>query len=300
MALIGTPLLRAYMHGYFVDVRLYKKAQTLARPVETSVSKKFVEERVRKEMTEILKRVETKKKPKVNSELFERLQIEENEDEAEEPRKRSKKKKAREAMAASLLKDERFKGMFEDENFEIDTEEDAFRLINPVVAKMKEAKAAKNKKTTESDEDSESGDEEVVDPSLNERDEGSESDSVYDSDGDEALVEKQVSVPRKQKKKQKGESTKPIVSLKEVADIQSSKRSKKDRMSLGSRLDRLQEDESSRVLKRHAEGSHSMTFRKSRNKKEMMLKKKNEEHMEERRKVGRSARALKNRKPYRS
>ena len=127
-----------------------------------------------------------------------------------------------------------------------------------------------------------------------------ESDSVYDSDGDEALVEKQVSVPRKQKKKQKGESTKPIVSLKEVADIQSSKRSKKDRMSLGSRLDRLQEDESSRVLKRHAEGSHSMTFRKSRNKKEMMLKKKNEEHMEERRKVGRSARALKNRKPYRS
>ena len=298
--LIGTPLLRAYMHGYFVDVRLYKKAQTLAGPVETSVSKKFVEERVRKEMAEKLKRVETKKKekPKVNSELFEKLQIEENEDE-EEPRKRSKKKKAREAMAASLLKDDRFKSMFEDENFEIDTEEDAFRLINPVVAKMKEAKAAK-KSTSVSDEESESSEEEIVGPSLNDRDEEDESDSMDDGDGEEAFVDKQVSVPKKQKKKQKGEDSKPIVSVKEVTDTSSSKRSKKERMSLGSRLDRLQEEESSRVLKRHTDGSHSMTFRKSRNKKEMMLKKKNEEHMEERRKVGRSARALKNRKPYRS
>merc|ERR1719188_2654879 len=121
--LIGSPLLRAYMHGYFVDVRLYRKAQTLAGPVEASSSKRFVEERVRKEMAEKLKRVETKKK------------------------------KAREARAASLLKDDRFKSMFEDENFEIDTEEEAFRLINPVVAKMKEAKAAKKAKSV-SDEES--------------------------------------------------------------------------------------------------------------------------------------------------
>merc|ERR1712152_80691 len=93
-------------------------------------------------------------KPKVNSELFERLQ------EEDEPRKRSKKKKAREARAASLLKDDRFKSMFEDENFEIDTEEEAFRLINPVVAKMKEAKAAKKTKNV-SDEESGSSDEEA-------------------------------------------------------------------------------------------------------------------------------------------
>lgn len=30
--LIGTPLLRAYMHGYFVDNRLYRKAASLAQP----------------------------------------------------------------------------------------------------------------------------------------------------------------------------------------------------------------------------------------------------------------------------
>jgi ribosome biogenesis protein ENP2 len=30
--LVGTPLLRAYMHGYFVDNRLYRKAANLAQP----------------------------------------------------------------------------------------------------------------------------------------------------------------------------------------------------------------------------------------------------------------------------
>ena len=52
--------------------RLYKKAQSFAGPIESaSGSKKFVEERVRKEMAEKLKRVETKtkkkEKPKVNT-----------------------------------------------------------------------------------------------------------------------------------------------------------------------------------------------------------------------------------------
>merc|ERR1711974_500487 len=102
---------------------------------------------------------------------------------------------------------------------------------------------------------------EIVGPSLNDRDEEDESDSMDDGDGEEAFVDKQVSVPKKQKKKQKGEDSKPIMSVKEVTDTSSSKRSKKERMSLGSRLDRLQEEESSRVLKRHTDGSHSMTFR---------------------------------------
>ena len=247
-------------------------------------------------MAEKLKRVETKKKekPKVNSELFERLQLE-DENGDEETRKKSKKKKGRGAMAASLLKDDRFKNMFEDKDFEIDTDEDAYRLLNPVVAKMKEAKAAKMANV--SDGESESGDEAA----------DSEEEVESDSMDDEAIEEEeQFSPPEKSKKRQKTKSPAQSASagavkafaVKEVTDV--AKRSKKERMSLGSRLDRLQEEESSRVLKRHADGSHSMTFRKSHDKKEIMLKKMNAAHMEERRKVGRSAKALKNRKPYRS
>lgn len=31
--LIGTSMLRAYMHGYFMDVRLYEQARVLTQPL---------------------------------------------------------------------------------------------------------------------------------------------------------------------------------------------------------------------------------------------------------------------------
>lgn len=31
--LIGTNVLRAYMHGYFIDVKLYNRAKTLTQPL---------------------------------------------------------------------------------------------------------------------------------------------------------------------------------------------------------------------------------------------------------------------------
>lgn len=31
--LLGTNLLRAYMHGYFIDMRLYRKAKSIAEPL---------------------------------------------------------------------------------------------------------------------------------------------------------------------------------------------------------------------------------------------------------------------------
>jgi ribosome biogenesis protein ENP2 len=32
--LMGTPLLKAYMHGFFVDLKLYTKVKSLAKPFE--------------------------------------------------------------------------------------------------------------------------------------------------------------------------------------------------------------------------------------------------------------------------
>lgn len=31
--IIGTNLLRAYMHGYFIDMRLYRKAKSIVEPL---------------------------------------------------------------------------------------------------------------------------------------------------------------------------------------------------------------------------------------------------------------------------
>jgi ribosome biogenesis protein ENP2 len=38
--LIGTKLLRAYMHGYFMDMRLYRKAKSAVQPFEFDDFKK--------------------------------------------------------------------------------------------------------------------------------------------------------------------------------------------------------------------------------------------------------------------
>lgn len=43
----GTNLLRAYMHGYFMDMRLYKKARDVAKPFEFhEYKKKKIQEKI--------------------------------------------------------------------------------------------------------------------------------------------------------------------------------------------------------------------------------------------------------------
>jgi ribosome biogenesis protein ENP2 len=46
----GTPLLRAYMHGFFLDVRLYKKARDIMKPFEyEEYKKKKILEKIKEE-----------------------------------------------------------------------------------------------------------------------------------------------------------------------------------------------------------------------------------------------------------
>jgi ribosome biogenesis protein ENP2 len=289
--LIGTPLLRAYMHGYFIDVRLYRKAQALAGPVDSEYKSKYVEEKVRKEMAEKQRRVEAKKKnkPSVNAELFERLQEQEEEEEAGvQTAKKSKK-----AAAAPILKDERFKPMFENVDFTIDPDEDAYKLINPVLSKMKESKANKKAASTREMEEA------AVEAEGISGSEEADSDSMADDDSDSSEEEE---MPKRKKKSNAAETSlkeAKTYSLKDVSEMPT-KSSKKDRMSLSSRLDRMGEEATAQTMKRHADGSHSMTFKKTASKKEMAAKIKNEKHMEERRKLRRSAGALKNRKALRN
>lgn len=49
---VGTNLLRAYMHGYFMDIRLYKKAKSVADPFEfEQYRKKKIKEKIEEERT---------------------------------------------------------------------------------------------------------------------------------------------------------------------------------------------------------------------------------------------------------
>jgi ribosome biogenesis protein ENP2 len=75
--LIGTNVLRAYMHGYFIDIRLYKKAKLINEPFNFEEFKqRKIKEKLDKEKENRVKL--NRKLPVVNTELAKRL-IEEKE-----------------------------------------------------------------------------------------------------------------------------------------------------------------------------------------------------------------------------
>lgn len=114
--LIGTNYLRAYMHGYFVDMRMYKKVKELVDPFaydkyRNELIKRKVEE---KSNTRIFARSRV---PKVNADLAKDLMaIEESATAADGGAVSRSKAKAAE-RAAKILKDDRFAEMFTNEDF---------------------------------------------------------------------------------------------------------------------------------------------------------------------------------------
>ena len=136
--LIGSNLLRAYMHGYFMDARLYTKVHSLARPYTLD---RFIKDKVNEKLEEKrTKRVQIKSSlPNVNKDLFLKLKDQETGEVV-------KKKKSKKSDATALLSDDRFKEMFSDERFEVDTTEEAYKLLNPVISKLDENKKKKLEK----------------------------------------------------------------------------------------------------------------------------------------------------------
>jgi ribosome biogenesis protein ENP2 len=180
--LVGTPLLRGYMHGFFMDTNLYNRVKAVANPFEyEEYQKKKLRERMEaKRSSRIAPRVsESKPKTAVNPALAERL-----ENKATLPTKASK-------VARDLLQDDRFGSLFTNPDFHIDESDEIFKLRNPSGA----AESRRKKDNLDSDqEDNDDDDEDPEDASALE-DEGrfqnaqaADSDANSDeSDSDEEI-----------------------------------------------------------------------------------------------------------------
>uniref|UniRef100_A0AAA9SQR8 Nucleolar protein 10 n=1 Tax=Bos taurus TaxID=9913 RepID=A0AAA9SQR8_BOVIN len=132
--LIGSPFLRAYMHGFFMDIRLYHKVKLMLNPF---AYEEYRKDKIRQKIEETrAQRVQLKKLPKVNKELALKL-IEEE----EEKQKSTWKKKVK--SLPNILTDDRFKVMFENPDFQVDEESEEFRLLNPLVSKISEKRKKK-------------------------------------------------------------------------------------------------------------------------------------------------------------
>nr|XP_027065302.1 nucleolar protein 10-like [Coffea arabica] len=161
--LIGTNLLRAYMHGYFIDYRLYKKAQALADPF---AYESYIERRKKEKLeAERASRITIKRKlPKVNRGLAARL-LEDEDAENEgrdidngDTKKISKKKKG---LTSEVMKDDRFAAMFENKDFEIDEFSQEYLAFHPIASTKQPSLVEEHFEPVMEDEDLDADDSDV-------------------------------------------------------------------------------------------------------------------------------------------
>jgi ribosome biogenesis protein ENP2 len=201
--LVGTPALKPYMHGYFLSLKLYDTARTIANPFA------YAEHRERVVREKLEKMAETrirapKNMPanvKVNKGLADRIAKEEAREMARQERKKKRKQGpiGVEDMDAdmdmeqpNLISDPRFKALFEDPEFEVDEGSREFALMNPsLVAKRQErnpekaeqsSRKSRPKTTVEEEEE-----EDLDDNSSSEEDEDDDLDDDSGSDDDGRL-----------------------------------------------------------------------------------------------------------------
>lgn len=180
--LIGSPVLRPYMHGFFISLSLYDKARLISNPTayedarERAIKnkiEKLTESRIRETPKEVAKR---KKKEaelqsvRVNKELAEKIQ------------KQADRQGGAKKVSTNLLNDDRFKELFTNPEYQVDETSREFALLNPSTAVAKAVNGSRGKggdeervKLTAVEEEEMESDRESLDPDQEESE--AESDS---------------------------------------------------------------------------------------------------------------------------
>ncbi|CCK70120.1 ribosome biosynthesis protein ENP2 KNAG_0D03740 [Huiozyma naganishii CBS 8797] len=116
--LVGSKVLRAYMHGFFINTELYDKVALIANPdAYKDEREREIRRRIEKERESRIRTSGAVQKPKIkiNQNLVDKLST-----------------KRGDSMASKVVTDDRFKEMFEDEDFQVDEESYDYRQLNPV------------------------------------------------------------------------------------------------------------------------------------------------------------------------
>ncbi|KAG5676589.1 hypothetical protein PVAND_006412 [Polypedilum vanderplanki] len=288
----GTNLLKGYMHGYFIDMRLYNKAKSAAQPF---TFENYRKEKINKKIEESRpKRLEVKSDlPKVNRELA--MKFMENEE--------SNKK----VKAPNLLKDDRFKIMFENPEYEVDKTTEEYRLLKPLLTQLDKSKLKKLEKKYANEEstDAKGEDEGSTDDDLFSENDGSSDDEDDGSKWKEVKKEhKRIQKEKRynrQNDEEEEEETSPIKSSGiKMQDLESFKINELSRKvakaSLGARV--AKETDMPQVKTISGLGNRQMSFSTEKKVSKTVIKRQEEmkKHREERKQVIRPTTFLKKRK----
>lgn len=128
--LIGSNLLRAYMHGFFMDMKLYNRVRTVADPF---AYEKYVESKVKEKIEANREgRITMKRRlPNVNPGLAKVLLSQGALKKQVKAATESGDTEALDKVVSNPLSDSRFGSMFTNKDFEIDLKSDEFIRLNP-------------------------------------------------------------------------------------------------------------------------------------------------------------------------
>ncbi|KAK9740743.1 hypothetical protein RND81_03G057300 [Saponaria officinalis] len=130
--LIGTNLVRAYMHGLFIYYQLYKKVKDLAEPFDY---KAYNEQRIKEKLDKEGRITMKRRLPKVNREKARKLlENEEAEKETDADANKPLKKKKK-AISSDILNDDRFTDFFEKPEFQIYEKSQEYMALHPITSK---------------------------------------------------------------------------------------------------------------------------------------------------------------------
>ena len=149
--LIGTPMLKGYMHGFFIEVGLYTKLRAVCKPFEYEEHrKKRIQDKINEKRASRITAL--KRLPKVNRMLAEKLlkknKIMTGEDDTNTNPNKDLNNIDSKGVSKSLI-DDRFTALFQREEFEQDIESYDYKLRNPSNGLNKQ----KNNKKYDSDDD---------------------------------------------------------------------------------------------------------------------------------------------------
>ncbi|KAF0274304.1 hypothetical protein FOG51_00755 [Hanseniaspora uvarum] len=260
--LIGSKVLRAYMHGFFIDNNLYEKLSLISNPDkfkdmrEREIRKKIDEERESRIKKTLVMEDGRVDKVKVNKDLLGKLSS-----------------KRGEKAAQTLLKDDRFAEMFADEDFQVDENDYDYRQLNPVQS-SKNATEEQTQKRIRALTAAEESDEERIAMKSGKHIDESDEESSEDEESKQAretaeeLNEKQKLKIKKQlksleKKKQEEKELELVASN----GSKSGTSSKKKQDSFGSQLDSMNDEYNKQkassqntIIKRKQFGETEVTF----------------------------------------
>ncbi|KAG7212660.1 hypothetical protein KM043_012941 [Ampulex compressa] len=257
----GTNLLKAYMHGYFIDIRLYRKAKDVVKPFEFErYKKKKIQEKIQEACSS---RVQIQKLPSVNKDLA--LKLMDNETNLKKKKKNS----------ANLLKDDRFKALFTNPDFQVDMNSQEYSLLNPVISQMDKNRAKKLKAQLEKDEENQAKLDNLYEDDEAKGNSSSDESFIHDSSSEDEKpwakeVKKQYRLIKKnerlkddeeeiEREKQSSMNQPRLYEIRDDVEFREAKpvAKKREKASLG---ERLKNEESHNVNVSGSRGNREMTF----------------------------------------